>query len=118
VTRGHDEWVTSLSIAIPVLIGLALAGCSSERETGTVLEVYGDPGSARLELSIDSCNQGPEAEVHETTTEVSLDVTVNDAGSSSDDCLDNVTVTLAEPLGDRRVIANGEHIAVSPSEGS
>jgi hypothetical protein len=99
-----------------VVVGLALAGCSSKRETGTVLEVYGDPGSTRVEVSIDSCNQNPEVEVHETTTEVSLDVTVDEAGSSGDDCLDNVTVTLAESLGDRRVITNGEHIAVTPAE--
>jgi len=103
-------------IALAVLVGLVVAACSSDRETGRVLEVYGDPGSAQVEVSIDSCNQSPEVEVHETTTEVSLEATVDEAGSTGDDCLDSATLTLAAPLGDRRVIANGEQITVSPSE--
>jgi hypothetical protein len=105
-------WVLALALA------LLAAGCSSGREAGDVDTVYGKPASPQLELGINSCNQNPNAEVQEDDQEIRLSITVDETGSSHDDCMDGLNVTLAKPLGDRTVIVNGTVFLVTPSEES
>lgn len=102
------------SAVAAALAGLVLAGCGSS--TIEIVEVFADPTSTRLELSVDSCLADPTVEAKETDREVRLTVTGDEA--SGNDCLDSASVTLSKPLGDREVIdaSTGESVQLSPPE--
>ena len=96
---------------------LASTGCNGGSRS--VVAVYGDPASTRLELNVASCNENPTAEVLESNTEVRVQVTSGRwFGRNTDDCADGVVVTLSEPLGTRTVVdqSTGQAVEVSPAD--
>lgn len=112
---------TAKCSACGALAVLVLAGCGSEPSeprgpSGPMLnEVFGEPGSAELELGVNTCNQNPRAEVEETVTEVRISMVADEIdGDGAGDCSDGTRVTLDEPLRDREVIDNatGESVEV------
>ena len=100
------------------LLGVLLvAGCGADAPS--IIIVYGDPESTRLEVSVNTCNKHPVVEAEETKQEVRLTVTVDKpSGEGEGDCADGDDVTLEAPLGDRIVVDNstGEQVEVAPLE--
>jgi hypothetical protein len=101
------------------LLGVLLvAGCGADAPS--IIIVYGDPESTRLEVSVNTCNKHPVVEAEETTQEVRLTVTADEpSGDGEGDCADGDDVTLEAPLGDRIVVddSTGEQVEVAPLEG-
>jgi hypothetical protein len=99
---------------VVAVAALGLTACSSTTHP-RVLDVHGDPTSTVLTMSVESCNQHPEVEADETSTEVRLTVTAD--ADTVEDCADGAKVSLEAPLGDRVVIdeASGESVEVLPS---
>ena len=94
-----------------------LAGCGADQPS--VVIVYGDPGSTRLEVGVDTCNLHPSVAAEETTEEIRLTVTADErSGDGVDDCRDSDDLTLETPLGDRIVVddSTGEQVEVVPLE--
>ena len=96
---------------------LGVAGCAGRSRS--VLAASGDAASTRLELTIDSCNENPTAEVEESAAEVRVRVTSGRwLGRDADDCADGTEVILKTPLGTRRIIddSTGEVVELQPAE--
>ena len=94
---------TRLASALGVLLAVTVltGGCGSD--TPRVQEVRGDPDSAELEVTADSCNAHPTAAVEESDTEVRVLLTANRSWGTPT-ARDAVVVTLAAPLGTRAVV--------------
>jgi len=102
---------------IALLGVLLVAGCGADAPS--VMIVYGDPESTRLEVSVNTCNRNPSVDAEETSEEVRLTVTADEpSGDGENDCADGDDVTLEAPLGDRIVIddSTGEQVEVAPLE--
>ena len=111
---------------VGLVVMLAAASCTrnaESREAVPVVPEYEDgvptPGvvyvsndGRTLRAGVGSCNGSPSAEVLESKTEVRLRV-VSDT-SFDGECLDNVTVMLKTPLGDRRVVDSFSDEALIP----
>ncbi|MGH1491805.1 MAG: hypothetical protein ACRBK7_20850 [Acidimicrobiales bacterium] len=72
---------------------------------------------ATFEVIVDSCNGDPQlVDLDESTDEVRIRVVSWHPGyfDGGDDCLDQLEVTLTEPLGDRRLVdaSSGDEIEV------
>jgi hypothetical protein len=91
------------------------SGCSEDAPS--VIVVYGEPESTRLEVSVNTCNRHPIVDAEETPDEVRLTITADDRENAGD-CADGDDVTLEAPLGDRVVIdeSTGEQVEVAPLE--
>ena len=100
------------------LLGVLLvAGCGGDAPS--IVIVYGDPESTRLEVGVDTCNRNPSVDAEETTEEVRLTATADEpSGDGEDDCRDSVDLTLETPLGDRIVVddSTDEQVEVAPLE--
>lgn len=99
-------------LAAVTLLSVA-SGCAGQERS--FFAAYGKAGSTELELNVDSCNESLTAEVKESATQVRVTVTSDRRlGRSRGDCADSVTVSLAEPLGTRRLVdeSTGEVVAV------
>lgn len=72
---------------------LVVAGCGADVPTIDI--VYGDPGSTRLSVSVNTCNMSPSVDAEETSEEVRLTATADEpSGNGEDDCLDSDDLTL------------------------
>jgi hypothetical protein len=95
-----------------------LAGCGGNGVgDGGLRSVVLVEDQRTLELEFDVCDADPfDVRIEEeTTTEVVLHVRVG--GGSDDGCADGASLRLAEPLGSRRVLINGDReIAVVGQE--
>ena len=118
-------------VLLLVLIGggvvLLTRDTAGERSASWLLRE--EPSSTRSELQVlvlvgDSCNEYRRIEVDESDTEVRLDAIVHNSGAA--DCASvlrtrEVTVELAEPLGERNLTGcKNEHVefcAEAPSSG-
>ena len=104
---------TRLASALGVLLAVTVltGGCGSD--TPRVQQVRGDPDSAELEVTADSCNAHPTATVEESDAEVRVLLTANRSWGDAD-CADAVVVTLAAPLGTGAVVdaANDRRVEV------
>lgn len=86
--------------------------------TAELNEVYGDPGSARLEVGVGTCGQDPVVTAEEQgrggSSEIRLSSNEKVPRGGSDDCQDVSIVTLREPWNNRRVVdaATGEELEV------
>lgn len=89
------------TIASLVVLGLALAGCTSERDAN-IKDVHMAPGETRIRLLVDTCNARHKSHVVESSTEVR--VTVRARNEENGDCADAVEITLTAPLGTRPLI--------------
>lgn len=100
-----------------LVAAMTLGACSSATHP-SISDVYGDPTSTELTLSIGSCNQNPTVDVDETATKIRLTVTAD--ADNSEDCADGATVTLDAPVGDRDIIDEntGEELELLPANGS
>lgn len=102
-------------LRVGIIVGaltLLLSGCADDGPR--VVAAYGDPGSTRLEVGVDTCNRNPRATVVESDNEVRVTVEADEAsGNGSDDCRDNTDVTLSRPLGTRTVVDEGTGDAVA-----
>ena len=100
------------------LLGVVLvAGCGADAPS--IVIVYGDPESTKLEVGVDVCNRNPVVDAEETTEEVRLTATADEpSGDGENDCRDSVDLTLETPLGDRIVVdeSTGEQVEVAPLE--
>lgn len=96
---------------------LLVAGCGGDAPS--IVIVYGNPDSSRIEVGVDVCNRNPSVNAEETTEEVRLTATADElSGDGEDDCRDSVDLTLKAPLGDRIVVddSTGEQVEVAPLE--
>lgn len=102
---------------IALLGVLPMAGCGGDAPS--IVIVYGNPDSSRIEVGVDVCNRNPSVNAEETTEEVRLTATADElSGDGEDDCRDSVDLTLKAPLGDRIVVddSTGEQVEVAPLE--
>jgi len=92
------------------------SGCSADAPS--VVTVYGDPDSTKLEVGVDTCNRHPVVDAEETTEEIRLIVTADAPEDDEGDCRDGDDVTLEAPLGDRIVVddSTDEQVEVAPLE--
>ena len=106
-----------LAAALLVVLGWK-GGDPAVADDPDVSVAYGRADSVQLELSVESCNKDPRAEVQESATEVRIRAVVSQPmGQSEGDCMDSVRVTLRSPLGDRKVLDfEGKPIPVAPAE--
>lgn len=90
-------------MAVVGIAMLALSACGDDgKKERAIPEARTWAGSDVVSVSVESCNGQPEIEVlNEDEEEVRLKVV---AGSSGDDCLDEIVVCLEEPLGGRSLI--------------
>jgi hypothetical protein len=86
-----------------------VAGCGDEIGTGGLHSVSLGPDDRTLQLEFGVCNPDPfDVWVEEeTATQVVLHVRVG-TPANDDDCASGRELRLAEPLGDRRVLINGD----------
>ncbi len=104
---------------VAALAGLMiLAGCSSPAtvERGPQPITGWSVADDVLHLWVDTCNGDPEVDVVETAQEVTVTV-VSTRQNPGDACLDDVSVRLEEPLGDRGLIDGATGRAPEPMEG-
>lgn len=100
-------------VAAVAALGLAvLAGCGSD--TPRITEVAGEPGSARLVVTADTCNAHPGASVEESASSVRILLRASRSWGDAE-CADSVVVELDAPLGSRAVVdgATGETVEVT-----
>lgn len=111
---GHRA--VGLVLAVSLLANAcSLLPGSDESRGPTPLVVYGVPrGQSAIELTVDSCHGEPElGRLESTDDEVRIEVvSTTYSGEGAPECLDNLTVELGQPLGDRTVIdlSTGEEV--------
>jgi hypothetical protein len=77
------------------------------------------PDGRTLSIGVNSCNGAPTAEVDQRADEVLVTAEAYiPGGDDQDSCMDEVTVELAEPLGNRSVVdgVSGENLVVRKLE--
>lgn len=102
------------SSVVAVVAVLALGGCgSATRDISGSVYLHED--QVTLTVSVDACSSSTRVEVEESASDVRLHAT-SDRERNGNDCRDSVDVTLASPLGDRRVVddSSGEELTVRP----
>lgn len=116
----EDRRVSNVRAVVWAGCFVLLAACSGcGADAPTIDNVYGDPESTKLSVSVNTCNRNPSVDAEETTTEVRLTVTADEpSGDGQDDCQDYDDLTLETPLGDRIVVddSTGDQIEVAPAE--
>jgi hypothetical protein len=90
---------------LPLLL-LVFAGCSSRGAVGILQHEVGVKVDGRtLTLLVESCQGRPKATVHESPTQVRIEVRSEiHRGGQRTACADGLTVRLKQPLGDRSVM--------------
>ncbi len=98
-------WMSALAVL--------LAGCSRSPE---IMTAYLSADGMTIELEVDTCNADLAFQVEESDTAVAI--TVEAENDTNDDCLDNLVISIDEPLGDRDLIdrSTGEVVRVVPGE--
>jgi hypothetical protein len=88
---------------LAVVVALMASGCSEDdRSPVTAFEAVTSRDGQVVDVSVNSCNASPRAEVTaETDDEVRFKV---EAYDSADDCADGVSLCLSAPLGDRDLV--------------
>lgn len=116
-----SQWrrrIALIVIALAAVLVVVLAAQSFVAEDRRKAEIIDArlEGQSTLELVISACNgENNEVDVDERADEVVLTVTTDDP-VDGDACADGLTVDLAEPLADRRVVdgATGETVDLLP----
>jgi hypothetical protein len=101
-------------------VGMVLTACSGSDDgadpTPPIMEAHQLRNDRRLALSVAACPEGHvvRAEVDEGPDVVTI--TAHTDGSYLGDCADGVTVELAEPVGERRLVdgSTGDTVEVQP----
>ncbi|WP_454856900.1 hypothetical protein [Promicromonospora soli] len=106
-------------VSVAVFGLLLLSACSTEG--GRITAVYGAADSRELEISVDTCNRNPVAEVEETPESVTVSVAVDSASwwEAQGECQDAVLVTLQDQLGERSIVDGdtGRDLDLLPADG-
>ncbi len=113
----HRSAVMGVAASVVLLGGCGLSDLIDDEPM--IIEVFADPRSPRLEVSVNTCNQNPIVLMDESATRIVVTVEADEVeGSGRNDCRDGVEATLAQPLGDREIIdaATGEAVDVLPLE--
>lgn len=108
-------------VTVATLVGLTvvfLAWRITAPDDAPITGVYLRPDGRELEVGVGTCNQSPQVTAVETADEVRLSSNEVLSRGGSDECLDNDTLTLEAPLGDRIVIdeATGDAVRVRDAE--
>jgi hypothetical protein len=108
-----------VAVLVTVLVGSSIWAVDrlgpGRRTTAVGDAFFHDP--ATFEVTVNSCNGDPQlVDLDESTDEVRIRVVSWHPGhfDGADDCLDQLEVTLTEPLGDRRLVdaSSGEEVKV------
>lgn len=108
-------------VAVAAFLGLAvvfLAWRVIAPEGAPITGVHVRPDGRHLDVGVGTCNQDPQVTAVETDNEVRLSSNEVLPRGGSDECMDNDSVTLKTPLGDRVVIdeATGNAVRVRAAE--
>ena len=101
---------TGRAVVLAVGLALLLAGCSSHPEISSWVLVR--PDDVTVEFGVDTCNAELDATVIESDERIQVTITARD--DTTDDCRDNLVVTLDAPLAGRQIVngATGEPLEI------
>lgn len=99
-----------------LVIVAAVAACSPDQGRGPQPIVGWSVADSEVHLWVDTCNGEPEAEVVETSTDVTITV-VSTRQNPGDGCQDNLTVELDAPLDGRTLVDGATGRTPEPMEG-
>lgn len=86
------------------LTACILTGCSQTEHPKIVSASVDDTGMT-ITAAVDSCNRSPELSIEETATTITVTATIQSSTfSDSDDCLDEASASIDDPLRDRQII--------------